>query len=87
MRSEIKIKLTRLDTDWTSQYDKYLVHKSEEYLAAHKCGQYTGNMWSKGYKDPHAQSHPQKDRKNQKAYTSGPSTRGQWNNVNTNVIR
>ena len=25
MRSEIKIKLTRLDTDWTRQYDKYLV--------------------------------------------------------------
>ena len=28
MRSEIKIKLTRLDTDWTRQYDKYLVQFS-----------------------------------------------------------
>ena len=48
----------------------------------------TGNNWSKGYKDPHVPSHPQKDRtKPNKEYTSGPSTKGQWNNVNTNVIR
>ena len=54
--------------------------KTEEYLKAHpKSGQYSGKMWSKGYKDPNVPS--------QKEYTSGPSTRGQWNNVNTNVIR
>ena len=45
-------------------------------------------MWSKGYKDPRAQAHPTKDRAEpNKDYTSGPSTKGQWNNVNTNVIR
>ena len=45
-------------------------------------------MWSKGYKDPNVPAHPQKDRtRPDKEYTSGPSTRGQWNNVNTNVIR
>ena len=45
-------------------------------------------MWSKGYKDPHVPAHPKKDRtKPDKEYTSGPSTQGQWNNVNTNVFR